>query len=352
MGGVDERGAQVEPAGGAQLGQQPLVQLLPDPDGLPVPQSPPAGHPRAAEHRWSIPPGHPGPQDEHDPGQRGSVVHRPATWIAEPSWPGRDQRCQPPPQLVSEHVVQHPTTPTAQRSSGVRPTRARCETRSKWRALPHDLPPWQTCWRWWARLHVAGEGRPSVWDEIVAALRGVDRVGTGRAQEPTAAIVDSPSAKSSEGGQGQSFDTNNRVNGRTRHAFVDVEGNLLLVGLTGAGTSDTAAAKDLLAAVVNTDPSLRVSWCDQGYQASFVEAAKELGLEVIVVGRQPGTRGFTVLPRRWVVERFFAWISRARRLAGDFARSVWSACGMVQVGLRPDAAASAHLGSGGGLTCS
>src|SRR5512135_1064699 len=131
MGGVDERGAQVEPAGGAQLGQQPLVQLLPDPDGLPVPQSPPAGHPRAAEHRWSIPPGHPGPQDEHDPGQRGSVVHRPATWIAEPSWPGRDQRCQPPPQLVSEHVVQHPTTPTAQRSSGVRPTRARCETRSK-----------------------------------------------------------------------------------------------------------------------------------------------------------------------------------------------------------------------------
>src|SRR5512135_2535531 len=130
MGGVDERGAQVEPAGGAQLGQQPLVQLLPDPDGLPVPQSPPAGHPRAAEHRWSIPPGHPGPQDEHDPGQRGSVVHRPATWIAEPSWPGRDQRCQPPPQLVSEHVVQHPTTPTAQRSPGVRPTRARCETRS------------------------------------------------------------------------------------------------------------------------------------------------------------------------------------------------------------------------------
>src|SRR5512135_270200 len=131
MGGVDERGVQVEPAGGAQLGQQPLVQLLPDPDGLPVPQSPPAGHPRAAERRWEIPPGHPGPQDEHDPGQRGSVVHRPATWIAEPTWPGRAQRCQPPPQLVGEHVVQHPTPPTAQRSPGVRPTRARCETRSK-----------------------------------------------------------------------------------------------------------------------------------------------------------------------------------------------------------------------------
>jgi transposase len=201
----------------------------------------------------------------------------------------------------------------------------------KWRALPHDLLPWQTCWRWWARWNVAAEGRPSVWDEIVAALRGVDRVGKGRAEEPTAAIVDSQSAKSSEGGQGRSFDANKRVNGRKRHVFVDMEGNLLLVDLTGAGTLDTAAAKDLLAAVGTTYPSLRVIWCDQGYQASFVEAAKELGLEVVVVGRQPGTSGFTVLPRRWVVERFFAWISRVRRLARDFERSVWSACGMVQV---------------------
>lgn len=201
----------------------------------------------------------------------------------------------------------------------------------QWRALPHDLLPWQTCWRWWARLNVAGEGRPSVWDEVVAALRGVDRVGQGRAEEPTAAIVDSQSAKSSEGGQGRAFDTNKRVNGRTRHVFVDMEGNLLLVDLTGAGTLDTAAAKDLLAAVGTTYPRLRVIWCDQGYQASFVEAAKELGLEVTGVCCQPGTSGFTVLPRRWVVERFFAWLSRARRLARDFARAVWSACGMVQV---------------------
>lgn len=200
----------------------------------------------------------------------------------------------------------------------------------KWRALPHDLPPWQTCWRWWARLNAAEDDQPSVWDEIVAALRGADRVGKGRAAEPTAAIVDSQSAKSSEGGQGRSFDANKRVNGRKRHAFVDVEGNLLLVGLTGAGTSDTAAAKQLLTALVHTYPSLRVLWCDQGYKASFVEVAKKLGLEVIVVCRQPGTSGFAVLPRRWVVERFFAWISRARRLARDFERSVWSACGMVQ----------------------
>jgi transposase len=200
----------------------------------------------------------------------------------------------------------------------------------KWWALPHDLPPWQTCWRWWARLNEAEEGQASVWDEIVAALRGADRVGKGRAQEPTAAIVDSQSAKSSEGGQGRSFDANKRVNGRKRHAFVDVEGNLLLVGLTGAGTSDTAAAKELLTQLRRTCPNLRVIWCDQGYKASFVEAARELGLEVVVVCRQPGTRGFAVLPQRWVVERFFAWISRARRLARDFERAVWSARGMIQ----------------------
>lgn len=221
----------------------------------------------------------------------------------------------------------------------------------KWRALPHDLPPWQTCWRWWARLNVAGEGRPSVWDEIVAALRGVDRVGKGRAQEPTAAIVDSQSARSSEGGQGRSFDTNKRVNGRKRHAFVDVEGNLLLVGLTGAGTSDTAAAKDLLAAVVSTYPSLRVIWCDQGYQASFVEAARALGLEVVVVCRQPGTSGFhraaAPVGGGAVLRLDQPGAAPGPRLRAVGVVGVRDGSGCV----RPDAAASAHLGSGGGLIC-
>src|SRR5512143_3899220 len=158
-----------------------------------------------------------------------------------------------------------------------------------WRALPHDLPPGRPCWRWWARWNVAGEGRPSVWGEVVAALRGVDRVGKGRAQQPTAAIVDSQSAKSSEGGQGRSFDAHGRVTGRTRHALVDVEGNLLLVGVTGAGTANTAAAPELLTQPRRTCPNLRVVWCDPGYQAGFVEAAGGLGLEAAVVGRQPGT---------------------------------------------------------------
>ncbi|HMA45962.1 MAG TPA: transposase [Frankiaceae bacterium] len=126
------------------------------------------------------------------------------------------------------------------------------------------------------------------------------RQGPGAAAP--AAIVDSQSAKSSEGGQGRSFDAHGRVTGCTRHALVDVEGNLLLVGVTGAGTADTAAAPELLTQPRRTCPNLRVVWCDPGYQAGFVEAAGGLGLEAAVVGRQPGTGGVAVLPRRWVVE--------------------------------------------------
>lgn len=112
---------------------------------------------------------------------------------------------------------------------------------------------------------------------------------------------------------------------------VDVEGNLLAVQITSGAVSETAAGVDLLEELAEQFPDLRQVWCDQGFRRTFVERAAQLGITATVISRVPGSVGFHVLPRRWVVERFFAWISRARRLARDFERLAITALAMVEV---------------------
>ena len=89
---------------------------------------------------------------------------------------------------------------------------------------------------------------------------------------------------------------------------VDVEGNLLAVHITGGGISETAGGIDLLQELAEQFPDLRQVWCDQGFRRSFTERAAELGITATTISRRPGSVGFHVLPRRWVVERFFAWM--------------------------------------------
>jgi len=103
-----------------------------------------------------------------------------------------------------------------------------------------------------------------------------------------------------------------------------VEGNLVDVLLTGADISDNARGRALLDLIAEQFPSVRAIWCDQGFKRAFVEHAERSGLQVVVICRQPGSTGFTVLPRRWVVERSSAWTSRARRLARDDERIAYS----------------------------
>ena len=137
--------------------------------------------------------------------------------------------------------------------------------------------------------------------------------------------------RSSEGGHGRSYDAGKKVNGRKRMTAVDTEGNLLAVQITGGAISETAAGIDLLDELAAQFPDLRQVWCDQGFRRGFSDRAGELGLTTTVISRAPGSIGFHVLPRRWVVERFFAWISRARRLARDFERLATTAVTMVEV---------------------
>ncbi len=112
---------------------------------------------------------------------------------------------------------------------------------------------------------------------------------------------------------------------------VDVEGNLLAVQIAGGAVSETAAGIDLLEELAEQFPDLTQVWCDQGFRRGFLDRAAELGITATVISRAPGSVGFHVLPRRWVVERFFAWICRARRLARDYERLAVTAITMVEI---------------------
>jgi putative transposase len=199
-----------------------------------------------------------------------------------------------------------------------------------WRLLPHDLPAWGTVYFYFRTWRNEG-----VWDKALEALRKRMRQRQGRDEEPSAAVIDSQSIKTSAvRGPEKGVDMGKKVWGRKRHALVDVEGNLMGVKVTAASDSDLAGGKKLLEPMKERFPRMKLIWGDSHYGGSLISWVKEqLGWEVEVVqglGTVPdavtkpsepekkGSKGgFKVLPRRWVVERSFAWIIRWRRLCRD-----------------------------------
>ncbi len=188
----------------------------------------------------------------------------------------------------------------------------------QWRFMPHDLPPWPAVYQQTRRWLAA-----NVFDAIIADLRLLIRLGEGRAPQPSAVILDSRTLRSTpESGARAGWDGAKRKNGTKVHLAVDTLGQLLAIHITPANAQDRAQVAELAAAVQEaTGQTVTLAYVDQGYTGDTPQqAAADQGITLSVVKLPQAKRGFVLLPRRWVVERDFGWMSRFRRLARDQER--------------------------------
>ena len=201
-------------------------------------------------------------------------------------------------------------------------------TGCQWENLPKDYPNHNSVY-----YHYRKWCKDDTWRQINTRLRKMDRRKQGREEEPTAGIIDTQSVKTTEAGGERGYDAGKKINGRKRHIVVDTVGNLLDVVIHSAGIQDYHGAKRTLLKLSETVSSLKKIWADGIYEkAGLVDWVREtLNIILDIVKRPPDQVGFQVLPRRWVVERTFAWLGRYRRLSKDYESCTKSSEGVVYI---------------------
>lgn len=185
----------------------------------------------------------------------------------------------------------------------------------QWRYLPHDFPPWETVYGYFAKWQKDG-----VFAQLNGLLRELVRQMEGHTAQPSACVIDAQSVKTSTSvpAAGQGIDAGKKIVGRKRSIATDTLGLLLAVLVTAASVQDSDAGRTLVEHIAAEHPTVRKTWVDGGYRQHLVEHAATLGIDMEIVQRTPGTKGFTPLPKRWTVERTFGWLMFHRRLARDY----------------------------------
>jgi transposase len=184
-----------------------------------------------------------------------------------------------------------------------------------WEYLPRHFPPYKTVYDYYAKWQADGTT-----EQIHEALRRKVRAAAGRREEPSAAILDAQSIRTSgnvpESSQG--IDAAKKIKGRKRHIATDTLGLLLVLLVTAASVQDTTGGRDVVDQLAARHPGVVTAWADSGCKRSVIEAGAAHGIDVQVVSKDPGQKGFAPLPRRWAVERTFGWWMLHRRLARDY----------------------------------
>jgi transposase len=231
----------------------------------------------------------------------------------------------------AEWALIEPWMPRPKRLGRRRKTKLRCVVDAllyilasgcQWRMLPKDFPPSSTVQGYFYRWLKDG----TLW-RINHALVMAAREAEGREASPSAGIIDSQSVKTTEMGGPRGYDAGKKINGRKRHILVDTCGFLIGLVVHPADIQDRDGAPWLIASIRHTHPWLRHVFADGGYAGKKLAGAlARLGKWTLeIVKRSDAAKGFIVLPRRWVVERSFAWFGRSRRLAKDFEATIASA---------------------------